>query len=109
MWDAVFDVSFRDCPAKGGTGGHPSLPMVRATGVRFPVRFFNPHVCNGFGGRKISFIFFSICIYLFIFFLPFTFENESRAVGLLTQTIENTTFYNSKALHIVKIVSNRSD
>jgi hypothetical protein len=24
MRDAGFDVSFRDCPAKGGTGGHPS-------------------------------------------------------------------------------------
>jgi hypothetical protein len=23
MRDAGFDVSFRDCPAKGGTGGHP--------------------------------------------------------------------------------------
>jgi hypothetical protein len=25
MRDAGFDVSFRDCPAKGGTGGHPNL------------------------------------------------------------------------------------
>jgi hypothetical protein len=25
MRDAGFDVSFRDCPAKGGTGGQPSL------------------------------------------------------------------------------------
>jgi hypothetical protein len=25
MRDAGFDVSFRDCPAKGGTGGHPTL------------------------------------------------------------------------------------
>jgi hypothetical protein len=24
MRDAGFDVSFRDCPAKGGTGGHPT-------------------------------------------------------------------------------------
>jgi hypothetical protein len=24
MRDAGFDVSFRDCPAKGGTGGHPN-------------------------------------------------------------------------------------
>jgi hypothetical protein len=24
MRDAGFDVSFRDCPAEGGTGGHPS-------------------------------------------------------------------------------------
>jgi hypothetical protein len=24
MQDAGFDISFRDCPAKGGTGGHPS-------------------------------------------------------------------------------------
>jgi radical SAM superfamily enzyme len=23
MQNAGFDVSFRDCPAKGGTGGHP--------------------------------------------------------------------------------------
>jgi hypothetical protein len=28
MLDAGFDASFRDCPAKGGTGGHPSLDMV---------------------------------------------------------------------------------
>jgi hypothetical protein len=28
MRDAGFDVSFRDCPAKGGTGGHPNLPLV---------------------------------------------------------------------------------
>jgi hypothetical protein len=25
MRDAVYDVSFRDCPAKGGTDGHPSF------------------------------------------------------------------------------------
>jgi hypothetical protein len=25
MRDAGFDISFRDCPAKGGTGGHPGL------------------------------------------------------------------------------------
>jgi hypothetical protein len=24
MRDAGFDVSFRDCPAKGGTGGYPN-------------------------------------------------------------------------------------
>jgi hypothetical protein len=24
MWDAGFDVSFWGCPAKGGTGGHPT-------------------------------------------------------------------------------------
>jgi hypothetical protein len=24
MWDAGFDVSFQDCPVKGGTGGHPN-------------------------------------------------------------------------------------
>jgi hypothetical protein len=24
MRDAGFDISFRDCPAKGGTGGHPN-------------------------------------------------------------------------------------
>jgi hypothetical protein len=23
MLDAGFDISFRDCPTKGGTGGHP--------------------------------------------------------------------------------------
>jgi hypothetical protein len=28
MRDAEFDVSFRDCPAKGGTGGHPSVMAV---------------------------------------------------------------------------------
>jgi hypothetical protein len=27
MRDAGFDVSFRDCPAKGGTGGHPNHQM----------------------------------------------------------------------------------
>jgi hypothetical protein len=24
VWDAGFDISFRDCPAKGGTGSHPT-------------------------------------------------------------------------------------
>jgi hypothetical protein len=28
MRDAGFDVSFRDCPAKGGTGGHPNQERV---------------------------------------------------------------------------------
>jgi hypothetical protein len=28
MWDVGFDVSFRDCPAKGGMVGHPSLATV---------------------------------------------------------------------------------
>jgi hypothetical protein len=31
MRDAVFDVSFRDCPAKGGTGGHPIVQYVHLT------------------------------------------------------------------------------
>jgi hypothetical protein len=30
MQNAGFDVSFRDCPAKGGTGGHP-IPTVQTT------------------------------------------------------------------------------
>jgi hypothetical protein len=29
MRDAGFDLSFRDCPAKGGTGGRPNLQSVR--------------------------------------------------------------------------------
>jgi hypothetical protein len=29
MRDAGFDVSFRDCPAKGGTGGHPSFTVIK--------------------------------------------------------------------------------
>jgi hypothetical protein len=29
MQDAGFDVSFRDCTAKGGTGGHPSPASVK--------------------------------------------------------------------------------
>jgi hypothetical protein len=30
MREAGFDVSFRDCPAKGGTGGHPSFTISEA-------------------------------------------------------------------------------
>jgi hypothetical protein len=51
--------------------------------------FFNHHVCNGFGDRTVSFIFF-YSLHLFIFFLPlFTFENERRKVGFSTWTVEN--------------------
>jgi hypothetical protein len=32
MRDAVFDVSFWDCPAKGGTGSHPMRPWVDKQG-----------------------------------------------------------------------------
>jgi hypothetical protein len=28
MWDAGFDISFWDCPTKGGMGGHPRNGVV---------------------------------------------------------------------------------
>jgi hypothetical protein len=30
MREVGFDVSFRDCPAKGGTGGHPTCSPLKA-------------------------------------------------------------------------------
>jgi hypothetical protein len=37
MRDAGFDVSFRDRPAKGGTGGHPSSGDIFKTNVEVNV------------------------------------------------------------------------
>jgi hypothetical protein len=50
MRDAGFDVSFRDCPAKGGPGGHPNVVTNSETSVttykttqRHNLEDHNPH------------------------------------------------------------------
>jgi hypothetical protein len=37
MRDVGFDVSFRDCPEKGGTGGHPTL--LSSSGYHYTLNF----------------------------------------------------------------------
>jgi hypothetical protein len=34
MRDEGFDVSFRDCPTKGGTGGHPCQDALKSLGEK---------------------------------------------------------------------------